>query len=144
MKRMLLIAAFLAAGWYGHDLYNQDALPFMQGSSIGSVHAGMTKCITKDGSVIYGAVPLGTVCEKTVPVAGSLTIVPGTSSTQSTVDEHPSRDTAGSGAGYQCDGRTHCSQMSSCEEATFFLRNCPNVKMDGNADGIPCEKQWCK
>ena len=44
---------------------------------------------------------------------------------------------------YQCDGRTHCSQMSSCEEAKFFLRNCPNVKMDGNRDGIPCEKQWC-
>ena len=44
---------------------------------------------------------------------------------------------------YQCDGRTMCSQMSSCEEATFFLRNCPNVKMDGDYDGIPCEDQWC-
>lgn len=44
---------------------------------------------------------------------------------------------------FKCDGRTHCSQMTSCEEATFFLRNCPNVKMDGNNDGIPCEKQWC-
>lgn len=33
--------------------------------------------------------------------------------------------------------------MTSCEEATFFLRNCPGVKMDGNNDGIPCEKQWC-
>ncbi len=44
---------------------------------------------------------------------------------------------------FKCDGRTHCSQMHSCEEATFFLRNCPNVKMDGNNDGIPCEKQWC-
>ncbi|MCE2886342.1 MAG: excalibur calcium-binding domain-containing protein [Pseudanabaena sp.] len=29
-------------------------------------------------------------------------------------------------------------------EATFFLKNCPNVKMDGNNDGIPCEQQWCK
>jgi len=44
---------------------------------------------------------------------------------------------------FKCDGRTHCSQMTSCEEATFFLRNCPGVKMDGNNDGIPCEKQWC-
>ncbi len=44
---------------------------------------------------------------------------------------------------YQCDGRTYCSQMSSCEEATFFLQNCPGVKMDGNNDGVPCEKQWC-
>ena len=44
---------------------------------------------------------------------------------------------------YQCDGRTHCSQMTSCAEATFFLRNCPNVQMDGNNDGVPCEQQWC-
>jgi len=45
---------------------------------------------------------------------------------------------------FKCDGRTYCSQMSSCAEATFFLKNCPGVKMDGNNDGIPCEKQWCK
>lgn len=44
---------------------------------------------------------------------------------------------------YHCDGRTHCSQMTSCKEATFFLRNCPNVQMDGNSDGVPCEQQWC-
>ena len=44
---------------------------------------------------------------------------------------------------YKCDGRTHCSQMTSCEEATFFLRNCPGVMMDGNNDGVPCEQQWC-
>lgn len=50
---------------------------------------------------------------------------------------------AATGAGFRCDGRTHCSQMTSCEEATFFLRNCPGVKMDGEGDGIPCENQWC-
>jgi len=44
---------------------------------------------------------------------------------------------------FKCDGRTHCSQMTSCAEATFFLRNCPGVKMDGNNDGVPCEQQWC-
>ncbi|MGY3902323.1 cold shock domain-containing protein [Aeromonas lusitana] len=43
----------------------------------------------------------------------------------------------------QCDGRQHCAQMTSCEEATWFLRNCPNMKMDGEGDGIPCEQQWC-
>jgi hypothetical protein len=45
---------------------------------------------------------------------------------------------------FKCDGRTYCSQMSSCAEATYFLRNCPGTQMDGNNDGIPCEKQWCK
>lgn len=44
---------------------------------------------------------------------------------------------------FRCDGRTHCSQMTSCAEATYFLRNCPNVQMDGNHDGVPCEQQWC-
>ncbi len=44
---------------------------------------------------------------------------------------------------FHCDGRTHCSQMTSCAEAVFFLNNCPNVEMDGNHDGEPCEKQWC-
>jgi cold shock CspA family protein len=44
---------------------------------------------------------------------------------------------------FRCDGRTRCSQMTSCEEATFFLRHCPDTKMDGDGDGIPCEQQWC-
>jgi hypothetical protein len=44
---------------------------------------------------------------------------------------------------FRCDGRTHCSQMNSCAEAKYFLRNCPDVKMDGDLDGIPCEDQWC-
>ena len=44
---------------------------------------------------------------------------------------------------FGCDGRTRCSQMTSCEEAEYFLRNCPGVEMDGNNDGEPCESQWC-
>ena len=45
---------------------------------------------------------------------------------------------------FSCDSRKHCSQMTSCAEATYFIQHCPNTKMDGNNDGIPCEKQWCK
>jgi TPP-dependent indolepyruvate ferredoxin oxidoreductase alpha subunit len=44
---------------------------------------------------------------------------------------------------FRCEGKTRCSQMSSCEEATFYLRNCPGTEMDGDGDGIPCESQWC-
>lgn len=44
---------------------------------------------------------------------------------------------------FACDGRTYCSQMTSCAEAKFFLASCPNTKMDGDSDGIPCEEQWC-
>ncbi|MEO8019255.1 MAG: excalibur calcium-binding domain-containing protein [Pseudomonadota bacterium] len=50
----------------------------------------------------------------------------------------------GDGARFQCDGRVYCSQMNSCEEATWVLRNCPGVKMDGDSDGVPCETQWCR
>ena len=45
--------------------------------------------------------------------------------------------------GFRCDGRQHCSQMTSCAEAKFFLASCPGVKMDGDRDGTPCEQQWC-
>ena len=44
---------------------------------------------------------------------------------------------------YQCDGRTRCTEMRSCEEARFFLRKCAGSAMDGDGDGIPCEDQWC-
>lgn len=44
---------------------------------------------------------------------------------------------------FECDGRVHCSQMRSCEEALFFIRNCPDTRMDGDHDGVPCESQWC-
>lgn len=46
-------------------------------------------------------------------------------------------------AGFRCDGRIHCSQMTSCAEAKYFLANCPGVKMDGDHNGVPCERQWC-
>ena len=44
---------------------------------------------------------------------------------------------------FRCDGRTMCSQMTSCAEAMYFIRHCPGTKMDGDADGLPCEDQWC-
>jgi cold shock CspA family protein len=44
---------------------------------------------------------------------------------------------------FQCDGRKHCSQMSSCSEAKQLLNNCPGMEMDGDGDGIPCEQQLC-
>jgi hypothetical protein len=49
-------------------------------------------------------------------------------------------------AQFRCDGRVYCSQMHSCEEATWFLHNCPGTKTDneGRGDGVPCERQWCR
>jgi hypothetical protein len=44
---------------------------------------------------------------------------------------------------FSCDGRTRCSEMRSCEEATFFVQQCSGAQMDGDGDGVPCESQWC-
>jgi hypothetical protein len=65
-----------------------------------------------------------------------------TSTAESVANSEP--DVLPSSNQFKCDGRTHCSQMTSCEEATFFINNCPDTKMDGNNDGVPCEKQWCR
>lgn len=46
---------------------------------------------------------------------------------------------AASPSPFHCDGRQHCSQMHSRAEAEYFLMNCPDTKMDGDHDGIPCE-----
>ena len=45
---------------------------------------------------------------------------------------------------FTCDGRTRCTQMHSCAEATWFITNCPHTQMDGDDDGVPCESQWCE
>lgn len=45
---------------------------------------------------------------------------------------------------FRCDKRQHCSQMTSCKESKFFLKNCPGVMMDGDRDGRPCEQDMCR
>lgn len=45
---------------------------------------------------------------------------------------------------FRCDGRAFCSEMTSCAEAVFFYKNCPDARMDRNQDGIPCAMQWCR
>ncbi|MEO7760287.1 MAG: DNA-binding protein [Casimicrobiaceae bacterium] len=48
------------------------------------------------------------------------------------------------GEQFRCDHRIYCSQMKSCAEARYFLRYCPNTKLDrADNGGIDCEKQWC-
>jgi cold shock CspA family protein len=45
---------------------------------------------------------------------------------------------------FKCEGKKYCSQMTSCAEAKFYLKNCPGAEIDGDGDGIPCERQHCK
>lgn len=52
-------------------------------------------------------------------------------------------DPVGETTEFTCVGKTRCPDMKSCAEATFYLRNCPGVEIDGDGDGIPCEEQFC-
>ena len=45
---------------------------------------------------------------------------------------------------FRWDGRTMCSQMTSCAEAKYFLQHCPGRRMGGNNDGEACGQQWWK
>lgn len=42
--------------------------------------------------------------------------------------------------GFECSGKTKCGQMNSCAEARFYLSQCGVYRLDGDKDGIPCEK----
>jgi len=131
MNKIILFAIIIIAGWYGNLLYSRGELTairsFISGSGYGS--DAQVKCITKNGRILYGDVPQDTVCERLEPVEGSLTIQKSTS-----LNREKFKDVE-----FRCDGRQHCSQMKSRAEAEFFIRNCPNTKMDGDRDGIPCE-----
>lgn len=89
---------------------------------------------------------LGLLAVAAIGISGYRTLVPdlssGTRAAPSVQDDHPTAAAADSGT-FSCDGRTRCSQMTSCDEATYFLKHCPGVRMDGDRDGIPCEDQWC-
>ncbi len=39
-----------------------------------------------------------------------------------------------------CGNKKHCSEMSSCEEARYYFTNCGIKALDGDGDGVPCEK----
>jgi endonuclease YncB( thermonuclease family) len=79
--------------------------------------------------------------ERNAPCAGAPASQAPAAPIQPVVAPSPSITTA---SAMRCDGRQYCSQMTSCAEAKWFLKNCPGMKMDGNNDGVPCEQQWCK
>ncbi len=38
-----------------------------------------------------------------------------------------------------CGSKRYCKQMSSCDEAMFYLNQCGLNRLDGDSDGVPCE-----
>ena len=125
----ILLVAAIGLGGYVY-LYGANDLLV----EVGYRQTAETKCITKDGRVIYGELPEGTVCEKVEAVDGAVTVIEGGLSPNA--EETELTD-------YVCDGRRYCSQMTSCEEANYFLLNCPGVEMETDSTGTPCIEQLC-
>lgn len=115
MLKYILIGIVALTGWLGYQRYNA-AKPVVEPAVV----APEVRVITPPS--MYGHPP------------GNQT--PSAATT-------PPPVAANSAPKFICDGRTYCSQMTSCAEATFFLKNCPGTKMDGDGDGIPCEEQHC-
>ena len=46
---------------------------------------------------------------------------------------------APTGEAFTCGTKTYCREMTSCEEARFYLNECQLTRLDGDSDGIPCE-----
>ena len=46
---------------------------------------------------------------------------------------------AAASSGFTCAGKRYCREMTSCEEAKFYLTQCGVRSLDGNHDGVPCE-----
>jgi len=45
---------------------------------------------------------------------------------------------------FTCEpSKKSCAHMTSCAEAFFYQERCALAGMDGDRDGIPCERQWC-
>src|SRR5690606_37475521 len=59
---------------------------------------------------------------------------------ESKVEENLSSDKSGK---FSCSVPKTCKQMSSCEEARFYLVQCKVSSLDRDGDGTPCES-LCK
>ena len=71
----------------------------------------------------------GTCATASAPATG----VPAAPTTAQT----PAASSSGS---YTCAGKRYCREMTSCEEAKFYLTQCGVSSLDGDRDGTPCEK----
>ena len=64
---------------------------------------------------------------------------PGTAQPHGAVSP-ASAPAAAAAPGTTCGSKKYCSEMSSCEEARHYLTHCGIKTLDGNSDGVPCEK----
>ena len=121
-----------------------DAKPFREGKRDRSSSGGMSWLVR--GLLLILIVAVGSWGYKAYRVRVNRLPLESMPPTAPAAESLPLRDRGphvATPTAHRCDGRTHCSQMKSCAEATWFINHCPGTKMDGNGDGAPCEQQWC-
>lgn len=139
---VMLVGAFQMGGHVGEKLYEQW-LEFravqMEATAPAEIPAGFNECQDAEGRITYTNLPCMDNEEAVESLPTEVVPVEEVDEEESYEDERlpPVNND------FQCDGRTRCTQMTSCEEATFFINHCPNTEMDGDSDGVPCESQWC-
>ncbi|MDH4234680.1 MAG: thermonuclease family protein [Gallionella sp.] len=69
-----------------------------------------------------------------------LTFAAGATATHEAVHGKPQADPVLQPSPGQACARKNCAQMASCEEARDYLNRCGAKLLDGNRDGVPCEK----
>lgn len=115
MKKLLVIVIMCALGWQVHlTLKRQGQRP-------------ITAAIAETTPPVVG--------EDALPQAPALAPAPAPATMTELV--------AANNTHFTCDGSKYCKQMTSCDEARYFMKNCPGTHMDGDNDGIPCEMQYC-
>jgi len=55
-------------------------------------------------------------------------------------EKHQSAAQTPVGMSSGCGKKQYCSEMRSCEEARHYLTQCGVKSLDGNGDGLPCER----
>lgn len=125
MKSLLLLLIVIVVGYFGYQYF-------------GSPEPSPAIINTVDNNNLVDST---TVADTPVFTEDELNDIPATYNESMPVASV--QPPVSSAVNFSCDGRQHCSQMTSCAEATYFSNNCPNTKMDGNHDGVPCEQQWC-
>jgi hypothetical protein len=85
-------------------------------------------------------------CEETTPSRAqqTLSISPAVEEAASpqpdlSVENALSPAPATTSSPFSCSIRKTCPQMTSCEEAYFYLNTCGDSARDGDKDGVPCE-----
>jgi hypothetical protein len=51
----------------------------------------------------------------------------------------PQRMDSSPESGFTCGAKRYCREMTSCDEARFYLERCGLSGLDDDGDGVPCE-----